>query len=104
MIRLKRPRCTVLSVPLLLSPAWAAGQPSPGGTPMAARQVTAPEAGASKVRDGTPVIDRGAMDTLKRMANTLAQAKGFRVTIQSSCDVVQDTGEKIEFGEGAPSR
>lgn len=99
MRRLKRPLWTVLCVPLLFSPAWGAGQPSPGGTPTAAQPVTAPEAGAPKDGDGAPVIDSGAMDALKRMADTLAQAKGFRVTIRSSYDVVQDTGEKIEFGE-----
>lgn len=94
MRRLIRPLWPVLSVPLLFNPAWAAGQPSPGDTPTAAQQATAP-----KARDDMPVIDSGAMDALKRMADTLAQAKGFRVTISSRYDVVQNTGEKIEFGE-----
>lgn len=101
MIRLKRPLRAALCIPLLfISPAWAAdGQPSSGDTPTTVQQATAPEAGVARVQDDTPVIDRGAMDTLYRMVNTLAQAKGFRVTIRSSYDVVQDTGEKIEFGE-----
>lgn len=48
--------------------------------------------------DGTP-IEPEAMDALRRMADTLAQAQQFSVTIRAGYDVVQETGEKIEFGE-----
>ncbi|MCW2239160.1 DUF2092 domain-containing protein [Azospirillum canadense] len=99
MRRLTRPLWPVLGVSLLLSPAWAAGQPPSSGTPMATQQATAPAAEPPKAGGDAPVIDSGAMNTLKRMADTLAQAKGFRVTIRSNYDVVQDTGETIEFGE-----
>jgi hypothetical protein len=36
---------------------------------------------------------------LMRMADVLAKAKAFSVTITANYDVVQDNGEKIEFGE-----
>lgn len=36
---------------------------------------------------------------LKRMANYLAQARHFSVTIDTGFDAVQDFGQKIEFGE-----
>ncbi|OPH11964.1 hypothetical protein FE89_30890, partial [Azospirillum brasilense] len=39
------------------------------------------------------------MTVLTRMADTLAQTQRFTVTIRASYDVVQDTGEKITFGE-----
>jgi hypothetical protein len=44
-------------------------------------------------------MDSEALDALNRMADTLAQAKGFSVTIRAGFDVVQDTGQKITFGE-----
>ncbi|MCW2241225.1 DUF2092 domain-containing protein [Azospirillum canadense] len=76
----------LLCLPLLFGPAPAAAQ---------AEQ---PDAEDDQAID-EPSIDQHAMDVLNRMADTLAQAKGFRVTIRSNYDVVQDTGEKIEFGE-----
>jgi hypothetical protein len=44
-------------------------------------------------------MDSEALDALNLMADTLAQAKGFSVTIQAGYDVMQDTGQKITFGE-----
>ena len=44
-------------------------------------------------------MDIEALDALNRMAETLAQAQGFSVTIRAGFDVVQDTGQKITFGE-----
>ena len=44
-------------------------------------------------------MDSEALDALNRMAETLAQAQGFSVTIRAGFDVVQDTGQKITFGE-----
>jgi hypothetical protein len=40
-----------------------------------------------------------AADRLEKMANFLAKAKRLSVTIDSAYDVVQDSGQKIEFGE-----
>ncbi|MEA3277773.1 MAG: DUF2092 domain-containing protein [Pseudomonadota bacterium] len=39
------------------------------------------------------------MDQLQRMASFMAQLKQFSVEQQSGYDVVQDSGQKIEFGE-----
>ena len=44
-------------------------------------------------------MDSEALDALNLMAETLAQAQGFSVTIRAGFDVVQDTGQKITFGE-----
>lgn len=49
--------------------------------------------------EGEALVDPEAMDILRRMAGTLAGAGAFSVTIRASYDVVQETGEKIEFGE-----
>ncbi len=40
-----------------------------------------------------------AMTVLKRMADFVSQAERFSVTLDIGCDVVQDWGQKIEFGE-----
>ncbi|OYD80428.1 DUF2092 domain-containing protein [Azospirillum brasilense] len=91
LLRLSGPLLCLL---LLAGPVLAAGEP-PAGAPPLDEAVQAEEPDA----DDEPVIDQHTMDILKRMADTLAQAKGFSVTIRSNYDVVQDTGEKIEFGE-----
>jgi hypothetical protein len=39
------------------------------------------------------------MAVLKRMAEFLSQAQRFSVTVDTGFDVVQDSGQKIEFGE-----
>jgi hypothetical protein len=43
--------------------------------------------------------DAQAMAILKRMADFLSQAQRFSVTAEIGFDVVQESGEKIEFGE-----
>jgi hypothetical protein len=56
----------------------------------------------SEVQGGTPAnpeIEKSAMALLERWAKGLAQAQRFSVTVDTSYDVVQDSGEKIEFGE-----
>jgi hypothetical protein len=40
-----------------------------------------------------------AMAVLQRMAEVLSQAQGFSVTVDIGFDAVQDSGQKIEFGE-----
>jgi hypothetical protein len=44
-------------------------------------------------------IDPQAMATLQKMAQYLASAQSFSVNIRDGYDVVQDWGQKIEFGE-----
>lgn len=87
-------RLTWLSGPvfcalLLSGTAWSAEAPPTD---------TAPRTAEEAVPDEAPV-DPEAMDTLQRMAETLARAHRFSVTIRANYDVVQETGEKIEFGE-----
>jgi hypothetical protein len=54
------------------------------------------------VQGGTavnPEIEERAMAILERVARVLAQAQRFSVTVDIGYDVVQDSGQKIEFGE-----
>jgi hypothetical protein len=44
-------------------------------------------------------LEEQAMAVLKRMAEFLSQAQRFSVTIDAGFDAVQDSGQKIEFGE-----
>jgi hypothetical protein len=53
---------------------------------------TAPAAAA-------PAEQVDAMAILTHMTDTLAKATSFSVTLNASYDVVQESGEKIEFGE-----
>lgn len=62
-------------VPLHAAEAPAAGTAAPAATP------------------------NPAMEQVMRMANFLAQMKEASVTLQTGYDVVQDSGQKIEFGE-----
>jgi hypothetical protein len=55
--------------------------------------------GEQSADDAPMPMDAQALGTLNLMAETLARAQGFSVTIQAGYDVVQDTGQKIEFGE-----
>jgi hypothetical protein len=56
---------------------------------------TAPE---SPAMSSSPE-SQDAKALLMRMADVLAKTQGFRATITANYDVVQDNGEKIEFGE-----
>lgn len=60
------------------------------GTPVSARE-TGP-ADAQKSAEQAKAI-------LKRMAEYLSQVKRFSVTVDTGFDAVQETGQKIEFGE-----
>ena len=91
LLRLSGP---LLCLSFLAGPTLAVGE-LPAGAPALDESAQAEEPDA----DDEPAIDEQAIDVLNRMADTLAQAKGFRVTIRSNYDVVQDTGEKIEFSE-----
>lgn len=74
---------------LLGSAAGAAEQPATSGQQTAEQPVQ--EEGAA--------VDSEAMAILNRMAEYVAQAERFSVTIQANYDVVQELGQKIEFGE-----
>ncbi len=47
----------------------------------------------------TSAFGADAMSQLMAMANKIAKAKKFSVTLRMGYDVVQDSGQKIEFGE-----
>ncbi|MBK4721493.1 DUF2092 domain-containing protein [Azospirillum sp. YIM DDC1] len=81
--------CPMLCAFALVGPAFGAEAPPPDTSPQAVEQNEPQDA----------LIDDEAMTVLERMADTLAQAQRFTVTIRASYDVVQDTGEKITFGE-----
>lgn len=96
----------VICLPLLAGPALAAGEPPPGDVPAAAsapdnatNDANADDANGDADADDDDAIDEEAMAALMRMADTMAKARGFSVTIRSNYDAVQDDGEKIEFGE-----
>jgi hypothetical protein len=59
-----------------------------GGPASAQRPKTAPHA-----------HDDQAMSILKRMADVLSKTQQFSVTVDTGFDVVQESGQKIEFGE-----
>jgi hypothetical protein len=83
----------VLLVFLMFGPAMGAeGQPPEQQPP------DEQSAGGEPPDEDAP-MDSEALDALNIMAETLAQAQGFSVTIRAGFDVVQDTGQKITFGE-----
>lgn len=82
-----------LLLSLMTAPAMGADQQSPGQQP-ASQQPTDDEQSA----EDAP-MDSEALDALYLMADTLAQAQGFSVTVRAGFDVVQDNGQKITFGE-----
>jgi hypothetical protein len=56
-------------------------------------------AGAQTPSTAASERDEQAMSILKHMANFLSQAQRFSVMVDTGFDVVQDSGQKIEFGE-----
>jgi len=54
---------------------------------------------AQQTSAANPEIEEQAMAVVQRMAKFLTQAQRFSVTIDTGFDVVQDSGQKIEFGE-----
>lgn len=65
---------------------------------VAALLQTAIAAAATEEDSATPLIDKEANAILMKMADFLSQAKDFSVSIETGYDVVQETGQKIEFG------
>jgi hypothetical protein len=58
-----------------------------------------PLAGASTPRPAASERDERAMALLKRMAGFFSHTQRFSVTVDTRFDVVQDSGQKLEFGE-----
>jgi hypothetical protein len=56
-------------------------------------------AGAQTPRPATSERDERAMSILKHMADFLSQTQRFSVVVDLGFDVVQESGQKIEFGE-----
>jgi hypothetical protein len=56
-------------------------------------------AGTPTPSPASPESDAQAMTILQRMADFLSQAQRLSVTAEISFDVVQESGEKLEFGE-----
>src|SRR5215471_11170385 len=54
---------------------------------------------AQQTSAAKPEIEEKAMAVVKRMAAFLTQAQRFSVAVDIGFDVVQDFGQKIEFGE-----
>src|SRR5215831_20195937 len=54
---------------------------------------------AQQTSAANPDIEKQAMAVVKRMTEFLTQAQRFSVTVDTGFDVVQDSGQKIEFGE-----
>lgn len=78
--------CAVVCAAVMTVSAARAAEPAPGTAVGAAALPVAP-------------IDDAASAALMRMANTLAGAKGLKLTIRADYDVLQDTGEKITYRE-----
>ncbi len=55
--------------------------------------------GAPAGSAAAPATPNPAMEQVMRMANFMAQLKEASVTLQTGYDVVQDSGQKIEFAE-----
>ena len=54
---------------------------------------------AQEDKTGTPEVEDKAMTIVEHMATVLSKAKQFSFTADIDFDVVQDSGQKIEFGE-----
>ncbi|UEM19763.1 DUF2092 domain-containing protein [Skermanella mucosa] len=91
------PAWAVLCISLMFGPVVAAEEP-PVDEPAAKEQSLDEQLLDETSSDDAP-MDARALGILDLMAETLAQAQGFSVTIQAGYDVIQDTGQKIEFGE-----
>ena len=82
-----------LLLSMMIAPAMGADQQPPDRQP-ASQQPSGDEHSAEEAP-----MDSEALDALHLMADTLAQAQGFSVTVRAGFDVVQDNGQKITFGE-----
>ncbi len=69
------------------------------GLLMAVSLIAAPVFGAQQQGEAAPKAGSSAMDILWRMGDFMSRLQRFSVTIQDGYDVVQDSGQKIEFGD-----
>jgi hypothetical protein len=93
-------RSSLLAGPLLWSQLAAAAllsTPAVGADQQA--QASAGTQGQVAAAPATSESQREAAALLKGMANYLAGLESFSVTFRAGYDVVQSTGQKIEFGE-----
>jgi hypothetical protein len=86
-----------LLAPVLLAGATALALEPPPAEVAAAAEQAAPPAADAGAAAAAETVDASAI--LKRMADFLANAESFTVTIVSQYDSVQRDGQKIEFGE-----
>lgn len=82
----------VLWAAVLLTPPAGAAEQAISGSP---GQTAPPAAAAQAVAESQAEARR----LLMHMAEFLSQAQRFSVTVRSGYDVVQESGQKIEFGE-----
>src|SRR5215471_2180173 len=61
--------------------------------------MTVPVLGAQEQNSSPSASEQKAMTILKNMSQYLAQAERFSVTIRDGYDAVQQSGQKIEYGE-----
>src|SRR5262245_25071337 len=54
---------------------------------------------AQDSKTAQPAMEEQATQAMKRMADFLSKAQRFNTTVEIGFDVVQDSGQKIEFGE-----
>jgi hypothetical protein len=87
----------MVGLSLMAGPAVGAEEPSPQEQALE-EQMSEDQSLAEQSLDEAP-MDIEALNALNLMADTLAQAQGFSVTIRAGFDVVQDTGQKITFAE-----
>src|SRR3954462_12581949 len=68
------------------------------GVPVGAQE-SKDEQPATEAKTSQPAADEQATLMMKRMAEFLSKAQRFSTTVEIGFDVVQDSGQKIEFGE-----
>jgi hypothetical protein len=87
-----------LLLSLMIAPAMGADQQPPDQQPPDQQPASQQPTDDEQSAEDAP-MDSEALDALHLMADTLAQAQGFSVTVRAGFDVVQDNGQKITFGE-----
>jgi hypothetical protein len=92
-----------LLLPLMIAPAIGADQQPPDqqspDQQSSDRQPANQQPADDEQSAEDAPMDSEALAALHLMADTLAQAQGFSVTVRAGFDVVQDNGQKITFGE-----
>ena len=87
-----------LLLSLMIAPAMGADQQPPDQQPPGQQPASQQPTDDEQSAEDAP-MDSEALDALYLMADTLAQAQGFSVTVRAGFDVVQENGQKITFGE-----